>query len=69
MVGKGVAPDRPVYLICRSGVRSAAAAEILAMRGYTTFNVADGFEGQIDPAGHRGSLGGWKVAGLPWKQG
>ena len=69
VVGKGVAPDRPVYLICRSGVRSAAAAEILAMRGYTTFNVADGFEGQIDPAGHRGSLGGWKVAGLPWKQG
>jgi len=30
--------------------------------------VADGFEGQLDSAGHRNALGGWKAAGLPWTQ-
>ena len=64
---RGIATNRPVYVICRSGVRSRAAAEALAEAGYTTHNVADGFEGQLDPAGHRG-LGGWRAAGLPWKQ-
>ena len=65
---RGIGPEQPVYLLCRSGVRSAAAAEALAAEGYTTHNIADGFEGQIDGAGHRGQLGGWKVAGLPWAQ-
>ena len=69
VIARGVRPEQPVYLLCRSGVRSAAAAEALAARGYTTYNVADGFEGQLDATGHRGSRNGWKVAGLPWKQG
>jgi rhodanese-related sulfurtransferase len=57
----GVGPEQPVFLICRSGVRSKAAGEVLAGRGYLTFNVADGFEGK--PAtGRRG----WKAIGLPW---
>ena len=68
IAAKGVRPEQPVYLLCRSGVRSAAAADLLAARGYTTYNVADGFEGQLDPAGHRGGRNGWKAAGLPWKQ-
>ena len=68
VIAKGVKPEQPVYLLCRSGVRSKSAAEVLAARGYTTYNIADGFEGQIDPAGHRGVRNGWKVAGLPWKQ-
>jgi len=65
--GKGITRDRPVYLICRSGVRSRAAAEFLAEQGFVTFNVADGFEGQLDDAKHRGN-GGWRASGLPWRQ-
>ena len=32
------------------------------------FNVADGFEGPVAGAGHRGSAAGWKASGLPWRQ-
>lgn len=63
----GITVDQPVYLICRSGVRSKAAAIALAEHGYSTYNVADGFEGQLAPDGHRGA-GGWRTDGLPWKQ-
>jgi len=59
--------DQAVYLICRSGVRSQQAAELLALHGYTTYNVAGGFEGQVDANGHRG-VGGWRAEGLPWRQ-
>ena len=68
IAAKGVRPEQPVYLLCRSGVRSAAAADLLAACGYTTYNIADGFEGQLDSDGHRGGRNGWKAAGLPWKQ-
>ena len=61
--------DRPILLICRSGVRSAAAAAALTRAGFTRcYNVSEGFEGDHDKNGHRGTIGGWKVAGLPWKQ-
>ena len=69
IAASGVTVDQPVYLICRSGVRSTAAAELLAGLGYTTYNVDNGFEGQLDPGGHRGTLNGWKLEGLPWRQG
>ncbi|ACO74858.1 rhodanese domain-containing protein [Laribacter hongkongensis HLHK9] len=61
--------DRPVVLLCRSGVRSHAAAECLAGHGYTAFNILEGFEGDRDAAGQRGQLGGWRRHGLPWSQG
>lgn len=64
---QGITPRQLVYLICRSGVRSREAAKLLAEKGYTTYNVADGFEGQIDGNGHRG-MGGWRAEGLPWRQ-
>lgn len=61
--------DRPLLLICRSGVRSAAAAAALTRAGHTqVYNVSEGFEGDHDANVHRGTIGGWKVAGLPWKQ-
>lgn len=64
----GLTPDRPLFLLCRSGVRSRAAAEHLTALGFAEcWNVADGFEGQIDTAKHRG-VGGWRAAGLPWAQ-
>lgn len=67
-VAGGLGPDQPILLICRSGARSAAAAEALTAAGFTeVYNIADGFEGNVDGDGHR--AGGWKSAGLPWHQG
>jgi rhodanese-related sulfurtransferase len=37
--------DREVYVICRSGTRSAYAAQNLAIGGISTVNVADGMTG------------------------
>jgi rhodanese-related sulfurtransferase len=37
--------DQEVYLICRSGTRSAYAAQVLANEGWKTVNVADGMMG------------------------
>ena len=33
------------------------------------YNVLEGFEGDVDTQGHRGRLGGWRLRGLPWRQG
>ncbi len=66
----GVTKDAQVLCICRSGVRSAHAAAALTAAGFKNcYNVAEGFEGGRDGDGHRGTLGGWKAAGLPWVQG
>lgn len=70
VAGAGVSKDAEVFLICRSGQRSAAAAAALTEAGFENcYNVAEGFEGDKDAAGHRASIGGWKHAGLPWIQG
>jgi rhodanese-related sulfurtransferase len=64
----GVEPDQTVLFLCRSGVRSAAAAETASRAGYTrAYNIAEGFEGPLDASGHRG-VRGWRAAGLPWRQ-
>ncbi|MDA0219700.1 MAG: rhodanese-like domain-containing protein [Proteobacteria bacterium] len=61
--------DQPVYFLCRSGARSRAAAIALTAMGFgPCYNVAQGFEGDKDGQSHRGSVGGWKHAGLPWRQ-
>jgi rhodanese-related sulfurtransferase len=58
-----------LLLLCRSGKRSAAAAEVLAKAGYANaFNVLEGFEGELDARQHRGSADGWRYRGLPWVQ-
>jgi len=65
-------PDKtePVLFICRSGGRSHNAAVVAEKLGYVrAFNVLEGFEGDKDASGHRATVGGWKVAGLPWVQG
>ncbi len=62
-------PDTPLLFLCRSGGRSAAAAEAMTRAGYTRcYNIAEGFEGPLDSHRHRGTSGGWKAAGLPWVQ-
>ncbi|OJT94852.1 MAG: sulfurtransferase [Alphaproteobacteria bacterium 65-7] len=66
----GATQDTPVLLLCRSGARSRAAAMALTAAGFTqAFNIASGFEGDPDEQGHRGTINGWKAAGLPWRQG
>lgn len=65
----GISEGQPIYFLCRSGVRSKHAAEAATSGGLgPAYNVIDGFEGQIDATHHRG-VGGWKTAGLPWRQG
>ena len=62
------AGERPVVFICRSGNRSIPAAETATAAGIApSYNMLDGFEGQLDADGHRGS-NGWRALGLPWKQ-
>jgi rhodanese-related sulfurtransferase len=60
---------RPVLLLCRSGKRSALAAEAAAKAGFTqVFNILEGFEGDHDGAKQRGHFNGWRFHGLPWAQ-
>ena len=65
----GLDPSQTLYFLCRSGVRSMAAARAAQAAGFgQVFNVADGFEGHHDAEGHRGTSSGWKADGLPWRQ-
>jgi rhodanese-related sulfurtransferase len=65
----GLTAEHRIYFICRSGARSMAAAEAARAAGFAhVFNVADGFEGPPDAAGHRGTTSGWKADALPWRQ-
>ena len=63
-----------LLFICRSGVRSLRAANVVAEHLAASevdadcINVAEGFEGDLDPEGHRGGLNGWKARGLTWRQ-
>mgnify|MGYP002737323405 CR=1 FL=1 len=62
--------EAPLLFLCRSGVRSRAAAVAMTARGYARcYNISGGFEGDADTAHHRGTLNGWKAGGLPWLQG
>jgi len=61
--------DAAVVLLCRSGNRSALAAEAAAKAGFANvFNVLEGFEGDLDDGGRRGLRNGWRFHGLPWVQ-
>lgn len=61
--------DAVLVLLCRSGKRSAAAAEAATKAGFSqVFNVLEGFEGDLDAQQQRGEQGGWKLWGLPWVQ-
>ena len=58
-----------VLLICRSGVRSHSAACAATVLGFSrVYNVLEGFEGQRNHAGRRGTIDGWRHRGLPWSQ-
>ncbi len=66
---KDVAPGQPLFFLCRSGVRSRAAATAMTAAGFgPCYNIVGGFEGDMDGAKQRGHVNGWKVAGLAWSQ-
>ena len=62
------AGGQKLVLLCRSGVRSVAAAKRATELGLQAYNILEGFEGDPDAQGHRGKLGGWRFHGLPWSQ-
>ncbi|MBU6463856.1 MAG: sulfurtransferase [Bradyrhizobium sp.] len=70
LVEKGLGMDSPIVLICRSGDRSAAAANLLAEAGFkNVYSVVDGYEGDVATEGPKAGqrvVNGWKNAGLPW---
>jgi len=66
---KAAAAGKKVVLLCRSGVRSVAAAKRATELGVQAYNILEGFEGDADADGHRGHTGGWRLRGLPWRQG
>lgn len=66
----GADHDTELFFICRSGARSLQAAKAMISAGFRRcHNVAEGFEGPLDPTRHRGTQSGWKAEGLPWIQG
>ncbi|QXZ09298.1 rhodanese-like domain-containing protein [Comamonas sp. Y33R10-2] len=63
-----VPEGQKVVLLCRSGVRSVAAAQRATGLGIEAYNILEGFEGDVDANGQRGQLSGWRKRGLPWNQ-
>lgn len=62
------ADGKKLVMLCRSGVRSIAAAKRATELGLEAYNILEGFEGDPDAQAHRGHRGGWKRHGLPWRQ-
>ena len=61
--------DACLLFLCRSGKRSISAAQAAQSVGYySAYNIMGGFEGDCDHKGHRGTVNGWKVDALPWRQ-
>lgn len=64
-----VGKDKTILLLCRSGKRSAAAANVAFNAGFENiYNIEQGFEGDLDEDNHRGSFNGWRFHHLPWRQ-
>lgn len=59
---------KKLLLLCRSGIRSIAAAKRATELGLQAHNILEGFEGDADALGQRGKTGGWQFHGLPWRQ-
>ncbi len=77
--GMGLNPDfdgqvrdasggKKLVFLCRSGVRSIAAAKRASELGLEAYNILEGFEGDPDAHAQRGRKGGWRFRGLPWRQ-
>jgi sulfur dioxygenase len=64
-----VPSGKKALMLCRSGVRSIAAAKRATELGLQAYNILEGFEGDPDALAQRGRRGGWRYQGLPWRQG
>ena len=53
-----ISQDHEILNMCKSGVRSQVAAELLTKENYTCSNISDGFEGNQENVG-------WKKCDLP----
>jgi len=67
---KGLSKDSTIVLMCRSGSRSAKAANLMKKAGYNkVYTIVDGYEGDKSKAaktkGQR-VVNGWKNSDLPW---
>ena len=67
-VKAAVSADKKALMLCRSGVRSIAAARRATELGIEAYNILQGFEGDPDASGQRGKTAGWRHLGLPWRQ-
>ncbi len=67
---KGLSKNDKVFVMCRSGGRSAKAADALTDAGFTqVYSIIDGFEGDSVRSGEdkgKRSINGWKNSSLPW---
>ena len=64
-------PDEALMVMCRSGGRSAIAANMLAKAGFkNVYNIIDGMEGDAnadsESVAQAQPLNGWKNSGCPW---
>ncbi len=64
-----VPAGQSAVLLCRSGVRSIAAAKRRYRTGAHRLQHSGRLEGDPDDNGQRGKKGGWRFRGLPWRQG
>ncbi len=64
-----VPAGKKLVMLCRSGIRSVASSRRATELGYEAYNILEGFQGDPDAHGHRDTVGGWRVRGLPWRQG
>ena len=61
--------ETPIFIICKSGARSAAACQMLLKVGFTDVtNVTEGFEGHAHYNDGSEILDGWKSHSLPWQK-
>jgi sulfur dioxygenase len=67
-VRHAAAGGQKLVMLCRSGVRSVAAAKRATELGLEAYNILEGFEGDPDAHAQRGNRGGWRMRGLPWRQ-
>ncbi|MCW8533710.1 rhodanese-like domain-containing protein [Acinetobacter baumannii] len=64
-----VGKDKTILLLCRSGNRSAQAAEAAFNAGFERiYNVLEGFEGDLNEQQQRNQKNGWRIHQLPWQQ-
>ena len=69
LAARSAGPDTRILFLCRTSGRSRMAAGELTAAGFSAcYNISEGFEGSLDPQGHRNSVDGWKARGLPWRQ-